>query len=179
MQMRILVLVKQTPDAEASTGIAGDGMSLVVRESDCRMNGFDEFAVEEALRIREPLPGSSVDAASVSPSRVAAVLRRALAMGTDEGIHILYEEPLEPFPRIVTSLLTAFARDRSYDLILAGVMSDDAMHAQTGPMVVELLGIPCATAVVAERLSPDNRRISVERERQQKRLVAVYCRDQS
>jgi electron transfer flavoprotein beta subunit len=164
VQMRILVLVKQTPDAEASISIAKDGMSLVVRESDWRMNGFDEFAVEEALRIREALPGSAVEAVSVGPARVAAVLRRALAMGADEGIHVLYEEHSEAFPGAVASLLAAFARDRSYDLILAGVMSDDAMHAQTGPMVAELLDIPCATAVVAERLSPDSGRISVERE---------------
>ena len=162
--MNILVLVKQTPDAEALIGISGDGMSLVVGESDWRMNGFDEFALEEALRIREAVPGSSVDAVSVGPSRVADVVRRALAMGADEGIHIRCEEPIDPFPAVIASLLAAFAGGRSYDLILAGVMSEDAMHAQTGPMLAELLGIPCATAVVAERLSPDSRMISVERE---------------
>ncbi len=162
--MKILVLVKQTPDAEASIGISGDGMSLVVREYDWRMNSFDEFAVEEALRIREAVPGSSVDAVSVGPAGVAAVLRRALSMGADEGIHILYEEPAEPFPGVVASLLAAFAGGRFYDLILAGVMSEDAMHGQTGPALAERLGVPCATAVVAERISPDSKMITVERE---------------
>jgi len=162
--MKILVLVKQTPAAEAEIGISADGSSLLVGKNDWRMNRFDEFAVEEALKIRETFPGSSVDAVSVGPPRVAAVLRRALAMGADAAIHILHDEKRELFPGDTASLLSSFAREGSYNLILAGVMSEDAMQGQTGPMLAELLGIPCATAVVAERISPGNGLITVERE---------------
>lgn len=162
--MKMLVLVKQTPDAEADVRIADDGVSLLVREKDWRMNRFDEFAVEEALRIREAFPESSVDAVSVGPPRVVAVLRRALAMGANEAFHIPYEGYQDVFPGETASLIAAFAGSRSYDLILAGVMSEDAMHAQTGPMVAEMLNVPCATAVVAQKMVEEGKRIVVERE---------------
>jgi electron transfer flavoprotein beta subunit len=162
--LKILVLVKQTPDAEADVRIADDGGSLLVRENDWRMNRFDEFAVEEALRLREAFPGSSVDAVSVGPSRVVAVLRRALAMGANEAVHLQSEGYQDVFPGVTASLIASFARGRSYDLILAGVMSEDAMHGQTGPMVAEMLGFACAAAVVAETVDPANNRITVERE---------------
>jgi electron transfer flavoprotein beta subunit len=162
--VRILVLVKQTPAAEADIGISGDGASVLVRENDWRMNRFDEFAVEEALRIREAVPGSSVEAVSVGPPRVATVLRRALAMGADEAVHLLYDGDQELFPGDTASLLASLVRDRSFGLVVAGVMSEDAMHGQTGPMLAELLGISCATAVVALRIFPEEGRITVERE---------------
>jgi len=154
--VKILVCVKQVPDAEAQIGIAGDGRSFAVSAGDWRMNRFDEFAVEEALRIRESVPGSVVEAVSVGPARAVAVLRRALAMGADEAFHILREEVEDPLPGDVAAWIAAAVRGRGYDLILTGVMSEDAMHAQTGPVLAEFLGIPCATAVIAVRLCPDS-----------------------
>lgn len=164
MELKILVLVKQTPDAEAEVRISDDGGALLVREKDWRMNRFDEFAVEEALRIREAFPGSSADAVSVGPPRVIAVLRRALAMGADEAFHVPCEGYQDVFPGETASLIAGFAHNGAYDLILAGVMSEDAMHAQTGPMVAEMLGIPCATAVVAQKMPEEGGLIAVERE---------------
>lgn len=162
--MKILVLVKQTPDSEADVRVSAGGDSVLVRDSDWRMNRFDEFAVEEALRIREAFPGSLVEAVSVGPSRVVAVLRRALAMGVNEAVHIQYEGYQDVFPGETALLIAAFARGRFYDLILAGVMSEDAMHGQTGPMVAEMLDFSCAAAVVAATIDPENNRITVERE---------------
>jgi electron transfer flavoprotein alpha subunit len=159
-------------------------MSLVVRESDWRMNGFDEFAVEEALRIREAVPGSLVDAVSVGPARVAAVLRRALAMGADEGIHILYEEPLEPFPGVVAELAEmpdvtvagfegnalAFYNGEARRHVLAPILAKmrprficvghDSTGADFAPGLAVRLGAGCITVVENARF-------------------AVCCRDQS
>ena len=149
--MKILVCVKQVPDAEMQIRIAAGGRHLLIGKNDWRMNRFDEFAVEEALRIRESVPGSVVEAVSVGPARAVAVLRRALAMGADEALHILREEEEDPLPGDVAAWIAACIHDRDYDLILAGVMSEDAMHAQTGPILAERLGIPCATAVMAVR----------------------------
>jgi electron transfer flavoprotein beta subunit len=153
--VKILVCVKQVPDAETQIRIAADGRSLLIGENDWRMNRFDEFAVEEALRIRESVPGSVVEAVSVGPARAAAVLRRALAMGADEALHILREEEEDPLPGDVAAWIAACIHGRGHDLILTGVMSEDAMHAQTGPILAERLGIPCATAVMAVRLCPE------------------------
>jgi electron transfer flavoprotein beta subunit len=85
-------------------------------------------------------------------------------MGANEAIHILRAGRQDVFPGEVASLLASFARSRSYDLILSGAMSEDAMHGQTGPMLAEMLGISCATAVAAESVSPERDRITVERE---------------
>jgi electron transfer flavoprotein beta subunit len=85
-------------------------------------------------------------------------------MGMNEAFHIQYEGYQDVFPGETALLIAAFARGRFYDLILAGVMSEDAMHGQTGPMVAELLDFSCAAAVVAEAVDPENNRITVERE---------------
>jgi len=152
--MRILVCVKQVPDPEAPVGIARDGLSLSVGDGDWRMNRFDEFAVEEALRMREAGASGIVEAVTVGPARAAAVLRRALAMGADEGLHILCGEEGR-LPGDVAAWIAAAVRGRGDDLILTGAMSEDSMHAQTGPILAERLGLPCVTAVIAARLLPD------------------------
>jgi electron transfer flavoprotein beta subunit len=151
--LKILVCVKQVPDDEAPIGIAADGRSLAVRAGEWRMNRFDEFAVEEALRIRETAPGAIVETVTVGPARADAVCRRALAMGADEALHILCDEE-NPLPGDVAAWIAAAVCGRGHDLILAGVMSEDAMNAQTGPILAERLGIPCATAVIALSLRP-------------------------
>jgi electron transfer flavoprotein beta subunit len=172
--MKLLVCVKRVPDAEALLDIAPDGRSVVVAPDGRRMNRFDVFAVEEALRIKTAFPGATVEAITVGPAGAADVLRRALAMGADGGIHILFKEgEADPLPAVVAALIAACVRDRGYDLILAGVMAEDDMQAQTGPLLAEGLGIPCATAVVAETLTPDGKQIRVERELEGGRRAAL------
>lgn len=162
--MRILVCVKQVPDAEAPIRIGEDGRSLLVEKSAWRMNRCDEYAIEEALRIREAFPGTRVEVLSVGPPRAADVLRRALSLGADEGIHLLGGEEPEPLPGEIAARIASFCRERLYDLILAGVMAEDDMQGQVGPIVAERLEIPCATAVMAQSISPDRKTIRVERE---------------
>lgn len=129
-----------------------------------RMNRFDEYAVEEALRMREAFPDSRVDAISVGPRRCEAVIQRALGMGADRGIHILTDD--EPFltPFVTASWIAERAGKERYDLLFAGVMSEDGMNAQVGPMIAEILGISCATSVVCAQVTNDRRAVYVERE---------------
>lgn len=162
--MKILVCVKQVPDAEAPLAIAGNGFSLAVAAGDWRMNRFDEFAIEEALRIREACPGTTVEALSVGPPRAADVLRRALSLGVDGAIHLLCEKEPAPLPGQIAAWIAASIRDRGYDLILTGVMSEDAMQGQVGPILAELSHIPCATTVIAEKILAEEQVIRVERE---------------
>lgn len=160
--MRILVCVKQVPDTEGPVAIAADG--LTVAGSGWRLNSFDEFAVEEALRIKAAFPGTIVEAITVGPGRASDVLRRALSLGADGGIHLLREGKGDPLPSEVAALIAAVVRGRGYDLVLTGAMAEDDTFSQTGPMLAEKLAIPCATAVMAETLSPDIKTIRVERE---------------
>ena len=90
--MKILVCIKQVPDSTDTLQIDEQtGLLSYTANTAFRMNRFDEFALEEALLIKEKLPGTLVDALSVGPERVSATVQRAMGMGADHGIHILDE----------------------------------------------------------------------------------------
>ena len=163
--LKILVCVRQVPDPEYPFRIDASrtGIEPLPRER-YRMNRYDEFALEEALRIREAFPGARIDAISVGPERAARTVERALAMGADEGIHILLGDDRYRMPRETASLISAYAGGEGYDLILAGVMAEDDMQGQVGPMVAVLLDYPWSTAVMSQKLAPNDRRVDVERE---------------
>jgi electron transfer flavoprotein beta subunit len=129
-----------------------------------RFNPLDEYAVEEALRIRDALTDVTVDVLSLGPQRCRRVLLRALEMGADKAtlLHLDRPEPLMPFE--TASILATYLRDKAYDLILTGVMAEDGMHGQTGQLVAALLELPCATAVICERLLSPRGPVYIERE---------------
>lgn len=164
-RMRILVCVKQVLDSDGPIRIdaAGGGIDAVPGAL-FRMNRFDEFALEEALRIREKFPGTRIDALSAGPERAAGTVRKALEMGADEGIHLVLGDECYRTPFEIASLIGAYAGDKHYDLILAGVMAEDDMQAQVGPMLAVILGYPWTTAVMAVRWPLVPGTIHVERE---------------
>jgi len=120
--------------------------------------------VEEALRIKEAIPNTRIDALTVGPPECTEALVRALGMGADHGIHVLAGESdcLEAF--VVASAIATYATSKAYDLILTGLMSEDFMQSQVGPMVAELVRAPCVTAVVTITPAPDGSSVTVERE---------------
>jgi len=141
--MEILVLLKQTFDTEAKVTvkdgrILDDDVTLVI-------NPYDEYAVEEALRIREAV-GGTVTVVSVGAERVDEALRRALAMGADEAVAITPPENADEV--VVASLLAAWAKGKNFDLILAGNVSVDTGAGQTALRVAELLGLPHVAAAL-------------------------------
>jgi len=163
--MKILVCVKQVMENESPLQIHASGKWI----SPCaaarfEMNPFDTYAVEEALQIRERIPGTLVHTITVGPESSRDTLRRALGMGADEAVHIL--DPGTGYrPCFLTaSWIAAYARGKGYDLILTGIMSADEMNGQTGPMIAQILSIPCASAVLHEKLGPDGTHVSIERE---------------
>jgi electron transfer flavoprotein beta subunit len=152
--MKILVCVKQVRDPDGPIRIDGSGQAIAAApDALFRMNRFDEFALEAALQIREAFPGTRIDALTAGPARAARTVRRALETGADEGIHLLLEDDACRTPFEIASLIGAFAHDRHYDLILTGVMAEDDMQAQVGPMLAEILGYPWATAVMALQMT--------------------------
>lgn len=163
--MKILVCVKQVPETETALKIDDSGRRIQIDKSTLfRMNRFDEFAVEEALLIKETFSDTRIDALTVGPTRSAMVVRRAMGMGADHGIHILMENEGFLSPFAIASWIAAYAQNNAYDLILAGVMAEDDMEGQVGPMVAERLSLPCATSAIFEKLAPDKKSIYVERE---------------
>jgi electron transfer flavoprotein beta subunit len=161
--MKILVCVKQVPETEASIvidtsnkGIQGDLIN------EWKMNRYDEAAVEEALQIKNAFPDTTIDIISVGPPRSEIAIKRAIGMGADSGIHIVTDNQGDLDPFAVASWISAFARN--YDLILAGVMSEDAMQGLVGPLIAENLALLCATAVIYEELGSKKKRVYIERE---------------
>ncbi|KAI1102262.1 electron transfer flavoprotein, beta subunit [Jackrogersella minutella] len=147
--LRILVPIKRVIDYavkprvnKAQTGVETAG----VKHS---MNPFDELSVEESVRIREKksAPGGVEDICVISagPAKAADVLRTAMAMGADRGIHVDVKEGEELEPLSVAKLLRAAVEREKSNLVILGKQSIDDDAAQTGQMLAGLLGWPQAT----------------------------------
>lgn len=147
--LRILVPVKRVIDYavkprvnKAQTGVETAG----VKHS---MNPFDELSVEESVRIREKksAPGGVEDICVISagPPKAADVLRTAMAMGADRGIHVDVKEGEDLEPLSVAKLLKAVVDKEKSNLVILGKQSIDDDAAQTGQMLAGLLGWPQAT----------------------------------
>jgi electron transfer flavoprotein beta subunit len=146
--MNMFVLMKQTFDTEEKIRIRNgkideEGAKLVI-------NPYDEYAVEEALRLRER-HGGQVTVVTVGLERSSEALRTALAMGADEAV--LIEEPVDADEAILAKLLAAFLTSRSFDVLLGGHFSVDRGSGQVALRVAQLLDIPHAGAVT--RLTVD------------------------
>lgn len=163
--MKILVCVKQVIESESTIRIDDSARGILTDKSTCfRMNRFDESAVEEAVLIKETFPDTTVDVITVGPSRSAMVVKRALGMGADHGIHITTEHEGHLSPSVISFWIASYARNKNYKLILTGIMSEDDMQGQVGPMAAEFLSLPCATSTIFERISPEKGTVYVERE---------------
>jgi len=163
--MKILVCVKAVPDPGPVIGPCDRGLEIRVdHDADMRMNRFDAFAVEEAVLIRQALPGTFVEAATVGPEAARKVVRRTMGMGADAGIHIQADYAGSCDATLVSSYIAAVAREKNYDLILCGVMSEDMMQFAVGPMIAGRLSLAWATSVIEATLNPADRKIHVLRE---------------
>lgn len=163
--MNILVCIKDVPASEQFIAIDDDGEWITVRENTpYRINRFDEYAVEEAIRIKEKIPDTHVDVITLGPDRSLEMIRKAIGMGADNGIHIMDHDTAYKDPGEIASRIAEVAIPQNYDLILTGIMSEDMMNARTGPMLAEILGWPCASGVVKLAIDPNQAGIHVERE---------------
>lgn len=162
--MKILVCVKQVPDRESTFRIDEQGKGFDEAGIVFRMNSYDEYAMEEAVQIKERLPQVEITALTVGPPRTEAVVRRALEFGADQGVHIVTDHGQGMDPLQTASRIASFAKDQDFDLMLFGVMSEDEQCCHTGPMVAALLDLPCATTVIAETISEEGQLVTLERE---------------
>jgi electron transfer flavoprotein beta subunit len=163
--MRVLVCIKQVLAREGPLEIDASGKAIAAGGSPLyQLNGFDEYALEEALRVKESFPDTSVDCLSVGPARIETVIRRGLGMGADQGLHLVTEEETDLDPFQLSSWIAAWIKDRPYDLILTGLQAEDDQEGQVGPLIAEHLGLSCSTSVVALNLFPEEGQALVERE---------------
>ncbi|HOP28168.1 MAG TPA: electron transfer flavoprotein subunit beta/FixA family protein [Spirochaetota bacterium] len=161
--MKILVCIKQVPDAESNPEIRRDSLWIEEDNIAFRFNRYDEYALEEALLIREMISGTMVDVITVGPERAAAVLTKGLEKGADNAVHIKCDRcPLTSSQ--TAHLISNYASGKNYDIIFAGVMSEDAMQCTTGPMIASLLSIPCAVSALKTSVDFNKKSIAVESE---------------
>ena len=158
--MRSIVCIKRVPDSEARLRVAADGLAIESAGVKFSMNPYDEFALEEALRLKEKFGEGSVTAVTVGPDAARETLRSALAMGADEGV-LLRSAGSHDGLAVARALADEIAT-REYDLILFGKQAIDDDGMQVPAMVSELLGLPCATVVVS--LEIDDGRVTARRE---------------
>lgn len=144
--MNIIACVKQVPDTEALIKVKADGSGIEEGGIKWVMNPYDEYAVEEALKLKEK-HGGEVTIVSVGPARAMETIRTALAMGAEKGIHI--DDPaLEGADAYTTATaLAAAIKDVPYDVILCGQRAIDDDSGQVGSVLAELLNIPQLTVV--------------------------------
>jgi electron transfer flavoprotein beta subunit len=148
--MNILVCVKQVPDMEGTFVPNAAGSWFDEAGLAWRMNEYDTFTVEEAVRLKETLGGdASVTALSIGPARVVEAIRKALAMGCDHGVHIDDPMAMERDPWQIASLIAGFAAGRGFDLVFTGMQSEDRSSAQVGALVAERLAVACVTGITA------------------------------
>lgn len=160
--MNIIVCIKQVPDTEAQIKIAPDGKSVVKEDIKWVMNPYDEFGVEEALRIKEKL-GGEVTVVGVGPKRVTESLRTALAMGADKAI-LVSDPAAEGSDAIATAkALAAVIGNLKYDLIFTGQRGVDEDMGLVGASLADFLGIPHMSVVTKCEVAADGKSIKANR----------------
>ncbi len=147
--MKILVCIKQVPDMESKFKVANSGIWYNTSDLAWRMNEYDEYAVEQAVRAKEQVKDADITVLSIGSGQVKETMKKALAMGCDRGIHIQDESAFDKEPFQVAGLIAEYAKDKSFDLIFTGMQSQDRGSAQVGILVAEMLNIPSVSTIVA------------------------------
>jgi len=160
--MKIAVLVKQVIGSESTLQISKDQKWVDESSTTFVMNPPDNYAIEEAMLIKEKLAVGEVIIVSMGPQRVQKVIREGLSKGADSGIHIETESLDEIDPLYTSKVLAETLRDENFDLILSGLQSDDSGMGQTGVLLGELLNM--STATLAIETDIDQNKIRVKRE---------------
>jgi electron transfer flavoprotein beta subunit len=164
LKMKIISCIKPVPDPasrlvinESKTWIKDQDLSLVANEA-------DNYALEEALRLKEK-HGGEVIAISVGRGSDAKLLRAALAMGADRALHLVDAKfrSLDEFA-IADVLSKTIQLDGGADIVLTGVQSDDLGSGATGVMLAQLLDYAHATVVIAVEAEPEKGTLTVRRE---------------
>jgi electron transfer flavoprotein beta subunit len=163
--MKIGVILKQVFDTETKILLKDDYLDVIRDGVKYIINPYDEYAVEEALRIKEKLADNSeTTIITCAPKRATEALRTALAMGIDRGIHVVGENFDYCDSYVTGKILARVLNDEKFDLILGGKQAVDDDCSQVCQITAEFLNIPHATVVLKIELSPDKQYATVQRE---------------
>lgn len=161
--MNVLLLIKQVVDTEARVKINDAKKNIATEGVKYALSPYDEFALEEGVRIKEKL-GGEVTAMSLGPARAKEALRTCLAVGADKAVHLTDPAFAGADAYTTAQALAAAARKFSYDVILCGKMAVGVDRGVTGAAVAQLLGIPFVANVTKLEFSADNKKATVTRD---------------
>ncbi|MFI0409480.1 electron transfer flavoprotein subunit beta/FixA family protein [Actinomadura sp. 3N508] len=160
--MNIVVLVKQVPDTESPRKLKSDDSTLDRAAADGVINELDEYAIEEALRIKEAAGDGEVTVLSMGPEKASESIRKSLAMGADKAVHLL-DDGLAGSDALQTSYAIQQALGRTgFDLVILGSESTDARTGLLAAMLAERLGVPQLS--LANKVEIDGTSIKVQRQ---------------
>jgi len=161
--MNIVVCVKQVPDSWAEKKLDPSDSTLDRASVDSVMNELDEYAIEEALRIKESLDGAGeVVVLTMGPDQATETIRKALSMGADRAIHVV-DDALHGSDAPATSAALAAALGKTeFDLVILGSESTDARTSVVPAMLAERLGLPQLT--YANKVEVDGSTIRIQRQ---------------
>jgi electron transfer flavoprotein beta subunit len=146
--MKILVCIKQVPDMESKFKVNSEGTWYDSGDLAWRMNEYDEYAVEQAVQLKEQVGDADLTVLCIGPVRVKETMKKALAMGCDRGAHIEDEISYKKDPMEIAAVIAEFAREKGFDIIFTGMQSQDRASGQVGVLVGEMLDLPCITTIV-------------------------------
>jgi electron transfer flavoprotein beta subunit len=159
--VNIVVLVKQVPDTWAERKLSDTDKTLDRASVDVVMNEIDEYAVEEALRIKEA-SGGEVTVLTMGPERAVETIRKALSMGADKAVH-LTDPALAGSDAVQTSYaLAQVLSTLEYDLVVAGSEATDSRMSIMTALLAERTGQPQLTG--ARKVTVDGSTVRVERQ---------------
>lgn len=144
MPYKIAVLIKQVPDMNAVRVDKASGKPIL--SGQLAISSYDDYAIEEALRIKEA-HGGEITAIAAGPASVKDAVTRALAMGADTGVILSIDQVNELDTLQLAEILAGFLGGKGFDIVLAGQVSDDYSTGQVGPQVAELLGMAAVGSI--------------------------------
>lgn len=159
--MNLLVCIKQVPDMESKFKIDAEGKWYDNADLAWRMNEYDEYAVEQAVQLKEKA-GADLTVLCIGSDRVKETMKKALAMGCDRGVHVADDASYQKDSFSIAATIAEFAKSKDFDVIFTGMQSQDRGSGQVGVLVAEMLSIPCITTIVD--FSFDGGKIAAKRE---------------
>ncbi len=160
--MKILVCIKQVPDMEAKFKVNAEGNWYDSTDLAWRMNEYDEFAVEQAVQLKEQVGDAEVTVLSIGSDKVKETMKKALAMGCDRGVHIVDNLSFNKDSYAIASTIAEYSKDKGFDVLFTGMQSQDRGSAQVGVLIAETLGVASVTTIVD--FVYDNGEVTVKRE---------------
>lgn len=133
---------------ESKFKVDADGTWYEKTDLAWRMNEYDEYAVEQAVQLKEQEKDSDLTVLCIGGDQVKETMKKALAMGCDRGAHIADDNSSSKEPFEIAGIIAEYAKDKGFDLVFTGMQSQDRGSAQVGLLVAEILDMTGISTIV-------------------------------